>query len=190
MRHVTVVGLPRSGKTTLCVEIFRRCPRAIFLNVAHEPYFDGVYSASNERDALTIADGERTHIVWNCNIWDVQGFLGKLIEMQLAREEKYPISIFVDEAHLVCPCHSINIVQGRVPNSFGLLATNGLRWNLRAIWISQRPQLVDSTIYRTAEYKIFFKLHSADISYLRRERIKVPEGIEGLRKYEWSVIEG
>ena len=53
---------------------------------------------------------------------------------------------------------------------------DGYEWtrcDLLAIWITQRPQLLDPTCYKTAVYKFFFRLDPADINYSKRKGVTI-----------------
>jgi len=189
MRHCSIVGLPGSGKTVFAVKIFKRTERGCFINLGHEDlgqtnplYWQGEKVANSGHEAIQlILGGERC--VWLVpEIGEVKPFIAELIKYQRAQETKYPVSIFVDEAHLLVPAGSINLAacinNEEEPDPWTLLATNGRRWNLQAIWITQRPQLLDPTCYKTAVNKFFFRLDPADISYFKRMGVTIKEILE------------
>ena len=78
------------------------------------------------------------------------------------------------------------MTQGEAPNTFTFLLTNGLRYNIRTVWITQRPQLLDPSIYRLCQYHIIFKLDYHDINYLQRAGVPVPD--EPLARYDWVIV--
>jgi len=186
MRHCSIVGLPGSGKTVFAVKVYKRCERAIFINLGHEDlgctnelYWVGEKTVQSGQEAVqAVLSGERC--VWLIpEISEVRPFIAELIKYQRAQETKYPISIFVDEAHLLVPNGSINLAacikDEEEPDPWTLLATNGRRWNLQAVWITQRPQLLDPTCYKTAVNKFFFRLDPADINYFKRMGVTISE---------------
>jgi phage terminase large subunit GpA-like protein len=75
------------------------------------------------------------------------------------------------------------IKEGGAPNIYMLAATNGRRWNIQIVWITQRPQNLDWTCYKTAPVKIWFRLDEPDEMYLKRMGIKLPPR-EG---YQWVM---
>lgn len=193
LRHITIVGLPGTGKTCVAVRMYKRTTHSVFVNVGHEDvggqdpnYFQGEHMLTDMRQVIDyLFEGGRC--VWTCNYNEVRPFIGEVIRRQREREEKYPLHLFIDEAHLVAPAGSINIAEavkkGEEPNEFNLLATNGRRWNIQAVWITQRPQNLDYNCYKTAEHKIFFRLDPGDTMYFRRMGVTLKEK-EG---YDWEV---
>ena len=157
--------------------MFKRCLGAVFLNIGHEDllasdpaYFGGEKVAQTQAEAVQYLFGG-SRCVWNCECYEVRGFVKEVLERQRMASPKNPLHIFVDEAHLVAPRGSIDLAEavekGVAPNDLGLIATNGRRWNLQCVWITQRPQFMDPIIYRTAEYKIFFRLDPGDLLYFK-----------------------
>jgi hypothetical protein len=186
MRHCSIVGLPGSGKTVFAVKVYKRCERAVFINLGHEDlgqsnplYWQGETPATSAQEALQIVLGGGRCVWLVPEISEVRPFIADLIKYQREQETKFPISVFVDEAHLLIPTGSINLAKTikdeEEPDPWTLLATNGRRWNLQAVWITQRPQLLDPTCYKTAVNKFFFRLDPADINYFRRMGITIED---------------
>jgi len=186
MRHCSIVGLPGSGKTVFSVKIFKRTERGCFINMGHEDlggtddnYWKGEkFVESGEEAIQCIMAGER--VVWRTpQSNEIRPFVETLIQYQRAQETKYPITIFFDEAHLIMPAGSINlaasIADGEEPNAYTLFFTNGRRWNLQGVLITQRPQLLDATCYKVAVNKFFFRLDPADESYFKRMGVTIKE---------------
>lgn len=170
--HMSIVGLPRTGKTTLAAKLFRLLSKnngCVFCNLQAEPYFEGFIPVRRVNIPSVLA-GES--FVWNADPWEVKPFLVRLFLIQRASETLAPITIFVDEAHLVAPRGCFTFPEeGHIneDNIIGVLCTTGLKWNVRVVWISQRPQFVDSGVYRTARYHVFFTVDTADVDYFRQQ---------------------
>jgi len=164
--------------------MYQRVLYACFLNTGHEtidprtntPYFPNEHIVTDMADALNYLFGG-SRCVWNCECWEVRPFIEEVLKRQRMASPKNPLHLFIDEAHLIVPRGSINMAESlekrHEPEVMGLIATNGRRWNIQCIWITQKPQFLDSYIYRTAEYKIFFRLDPGDIQYFRGQGVTV-----------------
>jgi len=179
MRHVTICGLPGFGKTRAAVKIYKATERGCFINMGHEDlagdqeaYWAGETLVHSGQEALQcILGGQRC--VWvDPQINEVKPFVEELIKYQRAQETKYPITVFFDEAHLLMPQGSINLArcinENETPDTYSLFFTNGRRWNLQGVLITQRPQAVDGQVWKVCPNKIFFNLDIGDIMYFKR----------------------
>jgi len=178
MRHVVIAGAPRSGKTTLASELFSQMYSGIFLDIGDEPeneYYSGIKVFTNTDECIRyVFEGKLA--VLKCYPHNVKDILYKICKIQTALEEKQPVTIVIDEAHLCFPHGTVRLNPDEPPNIVTLALTNGLRWNVRLMFLTQRVQLMDSNVFRLCETKVFFYLDGADRTYLRREcKLELPE---------------
>jgi len=88
----------------------------------------------------------------------------------MSQQELPPLTIFIDEFHLIGSRGSIEFPHDgvvTVDNVLGVLLTTGRHLNIRLIMISVKPQIVDSNAYRCARYHVFFEVDGADLAYLK-----------------------
>ena len=185
MKHMLVLGLPRVGKTTLCVnDIFMKLPKthkAVFINIQWEDYF-GKIPVTFEDPPVPL-EGHKT--VWNIEDHSrIIPWLSKLYENQRRSQVLHPVTVIIDECHLIFPRY-LNIHN---PENLPIkrLMTMGLKWNLRLILISQKPQFVSPDIYKLCERKILFKLDSPDVKHL--QKLGYPANPPNV-PYKFQVIE-
>ena len=145
---------------------------ALFFNVQAESYF-AQYPKLDKADVGGLINGTNKIQVVECGPWEVGQQLLEIYNAQRASPTLTPISIFVDEAHLICGRGNFNFPDGAFDKESiaAVLCTTGLRWNLRMVWITQRPQFCDSGIFRTARFHIFFTVSEGDITYFERNNI-------------------
>jgi hypothetical protein len=171
---MSIVGLPRTGKTTLAAKLFTALSKnsaCLFCNVQNEPYFAG-FVPGRRADVGALLSG--TTQVWNCDPWEVKPKLLEIFLAQRASKTLNPLCIFVDEAHLIAKPGSMEFPEsGHIDEDciIGVLCTTGCRWNIRMIWITQRPQFVDSGVYKTSRYFVFFTVNDADHYFFHRQGI-------------------
>jgi hypothetical protein len=104
-------------------------------------------------------------------------------------ETKKPFTIFLYECHLLVPPGTIalaeSIRKGERPNAYTWLATMGRHWNIQCVWITQRPQMVASTVYRLCSGgRFFFHLAPEDVAYFRDMHLYLHEPKV---KYEYEI---
>jgi len=169
---MTIVGLPRTGKTTLAAKLYELLKKnngVVFCNLQAESYFKHEIPVRHV-NITALLKGESC--VWNADPWEVKPFLVRMFMHQRASKILQPVTICIDEAHLVAPRGCFNFPEDshvNEDNIIGVLCTTGLKWNVRIVWISQRPQFVDSGVYRTARYHVFFTVDNADLDYFRQQ---------------------
>jgi len=184
MKHTLILGLPRTGKTTLAKNIFTKLKDthyAIFINTQWEDYFQNcqvIYS-------LDKFNKHQKQIVYNIlKIEELYFILNVILTSAKHSRTLYQISIFIDEAHKFFPRYmNIHAQQNKVIKE---IFTAGLKWNIRLILISQKPQLLCSDLYTLCERLIVFKLHKNDVSYLKSKGFNIKEE---KKQYEYEIIE-
>jgi len=184
MKHTLILGLPRTGKTTLAKNIFTNLNDnhyAVFINTQWENYFQNcqiIYS-------LDKVDKKYKQFVYNIiKCENLYLLLDKVLNNAKHSKRLYPISIFIDEAHRYfnryMNIHNINY------RAVKEIFTMGLKWNIRLILISQKPQLLCSDLYTLCERLIIFKLHKNDVVYLKMKGFNIKEE---KKQYEYEIIE-
>ena len=187
------MGETGSGKTFKAAQWFRECPHAaIFLNVGLETeskYWADTPITTDPGEALKIIFNGG-HVVLNIQPWGgrIETFMERLVHIQVSCPSLKPISVFLDECHKSAPSRCFDIGQaiqkGEAPNIWLLTATEGRHWNIQMWWISQRSQLVDSTLVRECGSKVFFRLDPLDMEYWRRVGIVLTEK----ENYEYEIL--
>lgn len=174
-------------------KMFRGCPHgAIFINTGLETgtqYWGDVPITNSEDEALkALFDGKK--IVLNIRPWGgaIEWFMERLVHIQLKCPTLKPLSVFLDECHKSAPSRCFDIGQaiqkGEQPNIWLLTATEGRHWNVQMVWISQRSQLVDTTLVRECGSKVFFRLDPLDMEYWHRVGIDLSEKED----YEYEIF--
>ncbi|MEW5760069.1 MAG: ATP-binding protein, partial [Candidatus Thermoplasmatota archaeon] len=162
MKHTCIVGLPRTGKTTFAKNLFFELPEnhiAIFVNSQWEDYFQGI-----ESEYKYPFPQLKNKIVFNIyDFGDLFKLLKDIFEAQKQSVELQPITIFIDEAHKFFPRYmNIQAPENQIVND---IFTLGLKWNIRLVIITQKPQMLCTDLYTLCERMIVFKLHQKDIEY-------------------------
>jgi len=185
------------GKTKLACRMAKASGRyTTFINLAREDiegtnpeYFQGFAMTQDGKVAYeNLFKGIPT--VWTCEPFGgiVEKWLEDVVTGQRQLKTKQPLTIFLDEAHLIAPPGTVDlgtaIRKGEKPNVYVWLATMGRHWNVQLVWITQRPQLLASAVYRLCATRFFFKLAPEDIAYFRDMHIYLKEGKV---KYEYEI---
>lgn len=181
MKHTAIIGLPRAGKTVLATKIMNTCDhKTVFVNSQWEDYLELCKVAQIEPREATIQKdfkagtfknlGDFTII--NTDDYDeVFSLLHEAFGYQRQSKTIYPVSIFIDEAHLYFPYDMDTKSDNPQWKATRDLFTRGLKYNLRLVLISQKPQLMCSKVYTLCERIIAFKLHPNDYTYFNRHNI-------------------
>ena len=196
MKHTIIVGMPRSGKTTLAIQMFDQLDHGcIFINTQMEDFNEKMSEAGtpmkSQSEILFRYDNKildqlgNRKIIFNIQDNDeVVPLIRQIFQGQQRLQSINPITVFVDECHLFFPRYMNihNNANKPIKNIF----TRGSKFNLRLILISQKPQFVCPDVYTLCERMIVFKLHPNDYSYFHRHHITIPTVTED---YAYEVVE-
>lgn len=186
MKHTFIIGLPRSGKTYFAANWFRTLPKshmAIFFNTQNEGYFYGINETYRAPQFKDFKPGRR--LVYNGDdMKAVFGFLGEAFEAQRQKDVTHPLTVFVDEAHMYWN-RKFDLYKPDNAMSKNIF-TRGLKYNIRVVLISQRPQFCLPDLFRLCERLVIFRVHESDIKYLESNGLPAENPTE---QYDYKVIE-
>jgi hypothetical protein len=151
--HTTVVGMTQSGKTTAVEKSIERVKQGVlFFNTQHIEFSDNFTICTGADDpsilVKALRKGEKINFMPNRDTrWKqlkaLINYLYKSTESSLM-----DIYIVVDECHLADKEALKAIIE---------VATTGIRWGLKGIFISQRPALIDNTVMNQSMQFVFLK---------------------------------
>jgi hypothetical protein len=108
-----------------------------------------------------------------------------MIKLLYKAAERQVIDIFVvvDEIHLYEKAALKSCIE---------LATTGIRWGLKPIWISQRPAKIDNTLMTQSTRFVFFDISNMEAPYLKNYQIppSIFPALERGGKYAYVVYDG
>lgn len=166
MKHILILGLPRTGKTIKAVDLFKRCTHpAVFFNIQAEDYLEGlpkIYKSEN----WTPSNPKLNYIP--INYQDGLKLLGNIYRYQKScKGELQPRTLVLDEIWKYQDGSS----QADRKKNIRLLQdvfSAGLRWNIQIIGTAQQPRMVDPAIYRNNHVFIFYELNPALYKHFSR----------------------
>lgn len=174
--HCCIFGATSSGKTYLAGHLFQSLPNYnIFFNVQYEPAisrdFNGFECCGLDEFCEMMEAGAR-RIVYNpesedpagqaeeCKeIIDILFSMGKIIN-QAGRRFVW-CHLYIDEVHILSSKKSPYPPIDRI-------ATQGKRFGVAGIFISQRPALVSQTLITQSDRQMIFRCNSYEIPYFER----------------------
>ena len=169
--HVFICGITRSGKTYFAKEAARRLRGPVlFFNVQDEelgaPFQDfGPFDDPAQLWAQLRKGAKIDFRFYDLNSKQIMLVISSLINQIMTRRifsEKKPIYIVIDEAQ---------ILTGPGLDAAINASTRGLARGVRLISITQRPALVDKTIYTQAQEQYLFRLAPSEGTYLKSKGI-------------------
>ncbi|MFD0591160.1 hypothetical protein ACFQZE_24480 [Paenibacillus sp. GCM10027627] len=189
--HTTVVGRTRSGKTTGVLYSLQRQPRGVlFFNTQQIKFPAGWTRASLKSDFEAMIDGliGGEKIVYIPSREYRQQELKILVGLLYKAAQRYDgdldIYLVVDEVHLFAKAALRACVE---------VATTGIRWGLKAIWISQRPAKIDNTLMTQSTRFVIYGLSHMEGNYLKNYQMPSETIFEALRtggQYAYVVYDG
>ena len=172
--HATICGLSGTGKTVLAQRMWAilsmKREAACFFNCAFDDYFpkENIISRIDETAARGLHQGAA--LVVNCPSYEVKSNLIKLHDFWMAQPLLPALTIFIDEAHLVASRGSIRFPEGEKIDQetvIGYLLATGRHINIRCVFITPKPQFIDSWVYRASRYHYIFEVDPADEAWLQ-----------------------
>lgn len=169
--HVFICGITRSGKTYFAKKAVEQLPfPAIFFNIQEEQLPAKFLKVDETIDAdilfKHLKAGGKVNFTFtqNCDLVDIMNIIAFIIKRLMAAgfSERKPIYVIIDEAQLLKDVGKAAAIDA---------STRGLAKGVRLICISQRPALVDKTIYTQAFEQYLFRLSTAEAAYLKNKGI-------------------
>lgn len=191
--HVFICGITRSGKTYFAKEAARRLKAPVlFLNVQDEnlgaPFQDfGPFDDPAQLRRQLGKGGKIDFRFWDLSGKQIQIVIAHLINtimQQRDYSERKPVYIVIDEAQ---------ILSGPGLEAAISASTRGLSRGVRLISITQRPALVDKTIYTQAAEQYLFRLAPSEGQYLKNKGIDYDYCLstwEELGQYSYIFTDG
>lgn len=192
--HVFICGLTRSGKTyfakNACAELKRP---VLFFNVQNES-LPGNFLTVTEADNLEQVEKHLKaggkidfRFTQKCSLDAIQTIIGFFIRWIMNSgqyNQDKPIYIVIDEAQLL---------KDEGLNAAIDASTRGLSRGVRLICISQRPALVNKTIYTQAVEHYIFRLQDGEKAYMINKGVDFEKCKEAWQKngqYSYVFFDG
>jgi hypothetical protein len=186
--HTTILGITRHGKTYAGIKSMAHIKdeAVFFYNTQHEKVgkeFTTVDPRYHEWDQVEYLLSKNKKINWlpSTRIDDMQKEIVFIVD-KLYNGEVRNMRLVVDEVHLFTK-EALKQIQR--------VATTGLRWGIRGVFISQRPAKVDNTLYTQSTNHVIFALGSADYQYLNGQGFpidKLKDSVKG-EKYVFVTFD-
>lgn len=151
--HTTVVGMTQSGKTTAVMRSAEKVKQGVIFFNTQQIEVSSVWvdasGADDERVLIkALRKGEKINFIPNrATRWkQLRAIIALLYEA--SERSKMDIYILMDEIHLA----DKEALKAAIE-----VATTGIRWGLHAVFISQRPALIDNTIMNQSMQFVFLK---------------------------------
>lgn len=183
--HTTVLGITRSGKTYATKKSLARVNEGVlFFNTQHE-----------DMPGFSMAD-------WN-NAWQsIDGLLkkGRKINYKPQFNEdtrNKELSYLIDKLHdgtekkVVLAVDEVHLMDKAANKAMIKIATTGLRFGIKGVWLSQRPANIDNTLMTQSNQFVIFKLNMEG-AYLDRYRMpseEIKAKIESGGKYNYTLYD-
>lgn len=181
-KHIFICGITGSGKTTYALKLFRRFRGfKVFTNTQYEPAVEKAGVVCNNVDEIAYAfNTYKNAVIFNPPERPIEEIerlrkllftLGKLVE----KERPWCLVVF-DEAH-------------NFGDALDLWFTQGRRWGVKCIAISQRPALTSHTILTQCDVHVIFKVSPYETPYFERYRIPIDEIEPHINKrYHFAIV--
>lgn len=192
--HTTVVGKTRSGKTYAVEKSLEKVKQGVlFFNTQHIPVSNVFVDADGSDDEKVLIKalrkGEKINFRPSRETrWKQLKALINIL-FKAGEQAKLNIYIVVDECHLADRKIALpGVIE---------IATTGLSYGLKGIYISQRPALIDNTLMTQSMQFIFFKT-SMEKKYFDSYELPFDDIQAGLTKggqfsymtYDFEKLEG
>lgn len=191
--HMTVLGQTQHGKTHLIKNTLNTVKGGgvFFFNTQLEPMPKNFIEASGanswEQILGALEAGKKINFIPTTDSEKRSKQLETIIK-KLYDGQKRDIRFVVDEAHLY--------KKGAL-SKMQEIATTGLRFGIKGIWISQRGALLDNTLISQSNFYVFFYLGLTDQKYFREYGFPMEEIQSRINKekylfctYDGKEIEG
>lgn len=192
--HIFICGLTRSGKTYFAKNATAQLPRpVIFFNVQNEQLPSCFLTVTENDDLMQLEKHIKSggkidfRFTQKCALPQVMCIIGFIIRYFMncgAYSQEKPLYIVIDEAQLL---------SGEALKAAIDASTRGLSRGIRLICISQRPALVDKTIYTQAAEHYIFRLQPAEKQYMQNKGVdfwKLQEMWQKFGQYSYVYTDG
>jgi len=181
-KHTAVFGTTQTGKTyAVQKSLMSQKEGVLFFNVNHAPVSN--YVRADSKDDLdnvisVLMAGEKINYLperetrWQ----EIAAIVEHILDLG-----GFPVTIVFDECHLMYlnPDKYKRAAQAALEET----VTTGLSKGIKAIFITQRPALLDNTLMTQSEFKVFFRTENEG-PYLKRYGIPF-EDVERMTAKEY-----
>jgi hypothetical protein len=189
--HATVIGLTQHGKTYGTIKTLEALPGPIlFFNTNHTPGINPTWVEANggntvEQIIYALQNGYKVNYLPSDDIIKAGKQLKAIVDSvyNLGRGA-LKFRFVIDEVHLFWIAKS---QEGKEANL--KLATTSLGRGISCVWLSQRPAMVDNTLYTQSTKHIIFALGKLDESYLKGNGFPVEEIKEKTKNEKYYFVE-
>lgn len=189
--HATVIGLTQHGKTYGTIKTMELMQEPIlFFNTNHTPGLSSSWveaTGGNTIDQIIygLQQGYKINYLPNDDILKSGKQLKAIVDgvYNLGRGS-LKFRFVIDEVHLFWIAKSS---EGKEANI--RLATTSLGRGISCVWLSQRPAMVDNTLYTQSTKHIIFALGKLDESYLKTNGFPVEEIKEKTKNEKYYFVE-
>ena len=189
--HATVIGLTQHGKTYGTIKTLELTEGPIlFFNTNHTPGLSSKWVEANGGNTVdqiiyALQNGYKVNYLPSDDIIKAGKQLKAIVDSvyNLGRGA-LRFRFVIDEVHLFWLAKS---QEGKESNL--RLATTSLGRGISCVWLSQRPAMVDNTIYTQSTKHIIFALGKLDESYLKGNGFPVDEIKEKTKNEKYYFVE-
>jgi hypothetical protein len=186
-RHTVVIGTTRFGKTEGAKRSLTKVQQGVFFFNTQQIVFGKGWtiadkSADMDLIVKVLKSGGKVNYVPDRDYREQE--LVIIIHALFKASERSLLDIYfvLDEAHLF---------KQKALQSAEELATTGLRWGLKGVFITQRPQLLSKTLWSQSTYFVFYKTHNQKESYYNDYGIPYADMNDRIpEKYFYSTFDG
>jgi hypothetical protein len=184
--HTTVMGITRHGKTYATILTLSKLAGegVLFFNTQHETVPPNYVEFnpdlhSWEQIENLLKKNRKINFLPSTDPEQMQKQLSGIIR-KLYNGEKRNLRLAIDEVHLFKKTSLNDLIR---------VATTGLRWGIKGIFLTQRPAKVDNTLLTQSTKHIIFRVGLNDYDYLQQhgfpaEQLKLEE------KYHFKTFDG
>lgn len=177
-KHILVIGGTGAGKTYFVTRLCERLNTFIFVNTQEETEVENICQVvtSEPDDIMELLSEGYTKIEFIPSE-DLDEAMQQLSDIRLIlfnlggalyprkSPEEPTINFIIDEAQLYAPKMSRTDLDN--------IGTRGRRWGVRGIFLTQRPQLLSSTLINLCEQQIIFRTGQYEGKYFSGYKIPI-----------------
>lgn len=187
--HATVIGLTQHGKTYGTIKTLNQLSGGVlFFNTQHTPVGKGWVEASGSHTPDQIIEAVKKGYKVNF-LPSEKGLEYMSVELgaitnKIYEQGRLDFYFAIDEVHL------FKLTKDKKGhNALIRLATTGLGRGFKCMFLSQRPAMVDNTLYTQSTKHIIFALGLSDYNYLKNLGFPDTEIREKLNGEKYKFVE-
>jgi hypothetical protein len=187
--HGTVIGLTQHGKTFATIKTLKSLDKPVlFFNTQHTPVGRGWVEAtghhSPDQIIAAIKKGHKINFLPSEKGLEYMSVQLGAITDAVFQQGRLDFYYAIDEVHLF---KLTKKKDGH--NALIRLATTGLGRGFKCLFLSQRPAMMDNTLYTQSTKHIVFALGMNDLSYLKTNGFPAEEIREKVKGEKYHFVE-